>query len=137
MKTKPENSRFKKGFPAMEERRKASRLEKNFPIKIVQIPGKDFDLSTETKNISASGAYCGIDQPIELMTKLKLTLLFSLPGPKTKKIKKIDCEGVVVRKEKSTADKKHPYRIAIFFSNLKNQDRKFLQSHINSFSGRL
>ncbi len=116
----------------MEERRKYPRLTKNLPIKLQQAPDKDFDTSTETKNISANGAYCAVNQSIEPMTKFKITLLLPLKKTKLKKIKKITCAGVVVRKEINKKDKKYPYRIGIFFHDIDNQDKKFLQSYVKS-----
>ncbi|MCF7887353.1 MAG: PilZ domain-containing protein [Candidatus Omnitrophica bacterium] len=117
----------------MNERRKYPRLEKNLPIKLKQTPDKDFDIATETTNISASGAYCAITKSIKPMTKLKLILLIPIHKSKVKKIRKINCQGVVVRKEKNESNKKFPYRIGIFFNKIDNQDRKFLRSYINSF----
>ncbi len=116
----------------MEERRKYPRLEKNLPIKLKQDPDKDFDISTETTNISANGAYCAVNEAIEPMTKLKLVLLAPIHKAKIKKVKKIDCRGVVVRKERDESNKKFPYRIGIFFNEIDNQDRKFLRSYVNS-----
>ncbi len=118
----------------MDERRKHPRLEKKLPIKLKQFPGKDFDISTETKNISANGAYCTVNRPIELMTKLELTLLLPLPNVKVKKIKKIKCRGIVVRTEKNKENKMHPYRVAIFFHDIDSQDKKTLHSYVNSLS---
>ncbi|MCF7887404.1 MAG: PilZ domain-containing protein [Candidatus Omnitrophica bacterium] len=115
------------------ERRKYPRLKKILPIKLKQAPEKEFDLSTQTTNISASGAYCAVSKSVDLMTKLQLTMLIPFPKAKSKKIKKIECQGVVVRKEKNKENKKFPYRIGIFFNDLDNQDRKFLQSYVNSF----
>jgi hypothetical protein len=122
-----------KKLKLMKERRKYPRLEKNLPIKLQQTPSKDFDIATETTNISASGAYCAVTKSIKPMTKLKLTLLVSTHKSKVKKIRKIDCQGVVVRKEKNENNKKFPYRIGIFFNEIDNQDKKFLRSYINSF----
>lgn len=118
----------------MKERRKYLRLDKNFSIKLKESTRKDFDITTETKNISANGAYCSVNQPIEPMTKMQLTLLLPIPGQKTKKIKRINCEGVVVRKEKNKEDKKFPYQVGIFFNNIDSLDRKFLQSYVNTLS---
>ncbi len=117
----------------MKERRKCTRSTKSLPIKLRQAPDKDFDLATETKNISANGAYCAVSQPIALMTKLKLTLLIPQPKTRVKKIKKITCQGVVVRKENIPEDKKYPYRIGIFFHDIDNQDKKFLHLCVNSW----
>lgn len=115
------------------ERRKHPRLEKTLPIKLKQTPEKEFNISTQTTNISASGVYCTINESINLMTKLHLTLLLPLPKAKSKEIKKIECQGIVVRKEINKKNKNAPYRIGIFFNDLDNQDRKFLQSYVNSF----
>lgn len=116
----------------MEERRKSPRVKKGLPIKLKQSPDKDFDISTETKDISASGTYCFVNRPVETMTKLKITLLFSPQKLKPKNIKKINCEGIVVRSEKSNENLQYPYRIAVFFSKIDSKDKKFLQQYVNS-----
>ncbi len=117
----------------MDERRKYPRLDKSLPIKLKQDPERNFDIATETTNISASGAYCAVTKSIAPMTKLKLVLLLPIHQSKMKKVRKIDCQGIVVRKEKNNNNKKFPYRIGIFFNEIDSQDRKFLHSYINSF----
>lgn len=99
------------------EKRLHPRIKKNLPIKI---KNSDFDLVTETKNISCTGAYCQIDRYLAPLTKIKTRLLIPL---KTKqKHITVDCEGVVVRIEKTNNDLEEQYSIAIYFENVHKAD---------------
>ncbi len=113
----------------MKERRQFPRLKKILPIKLSD---NEYDVLTETKNISANGAYCSVNKPIDLMTKLEVVILVPIQKSKAKVIKKINCCGVVVRNEQVDDNSKYPYRVAIFFSDLRDQDRKVLRSYIDS-----
>ncbi|MDD3296664.1 MAG: PilZ domain-containing protein [Candidatus Omnitrophica bacterium] len=113
----------------MEEKRKFPRIDKVLSIKFSD---KEFDILTETKNISASGAYCPVNKPVELMTKLNLVLLIPMKKSRAKTIKKINCSGVVVRHEYTKDNGNYPYRIGIYFTDLKETDRKILRNYINS-----
>ena len=110
------------------ERRREPRLENNIPVKICQEGG---DLVTETLNISRSGAYCCVNQPITLMTKLKIHLLLSFPKGKKSGIKKISCEGVIVRSEPAFDDGK--YNIAIFFSEIAQRDAEYITDYVDTY----
>jgi len=56
------------------DRRKYPRTQGNIPVKIYS---DDFDVVTETKNLSRAGVYCQVDKYIEPMTKLNIHLLLS------------------------------------------------------------
>ena len=109
------------------ERRKHPRLDNNVPVKI---RCDDFDVVTQTRNLSCSGAYCQVNKFIEPMTKLKIHLL--LPLKKSDKVitQKITCEGVVVRTESQPGDSS--FNIAIFFSEMAVKDRKCLAGYIET-----
>jgi c-di-GMP-binding flagellar brake protein YcgR len=92
----------------------------------------EFDILTETRNISASGAYCPVNKPLIPMTKLNVVLLIPLKKSRGKVIKKINCSGVVVRQEHIKDNGKYAYRVGIYFSDLKENDRKTLCSYITS-----
>lgn len=113
----------------MNERRKSPRVDKILPIKL---SGSEFDVLTETNNISVSGAYFSLGNPLELMTKLNVVLLIPIKKNKAKIIKKINCTGVIVRCEITDIDAKRPYRAAIYFNALRDHDKKVLHSYINS-----
>lgn len=110
-----------------QDRRRHLRLQSNVPLKI---SGAEFDVVTETKNISCSGAYCRVNKYLEPMTKLKINLL--LPIKKQNKIvtKKITCQGVIVRCESTPADQS--YNIAIYFNDIQQKDINILNDYINS-----
>ncbi len=111
------------------ERRKYPRIHFNLPIKISY---GSFDSVTETKNISGSGAYCAVDEDIEPMTKMSVILLVPMVKGGRKLLKRINCTGVVVRKEKVRENGRRAYNIGIYFSDLKKTDRKVLLSYIDS-----
>ncbi|MCF7907689.1 MAG: PilZ domain-containing protein [Candidatus Omnitrophica bacterium] len=113
----------------MKERRKSTRINKVLSVKLSD---SEFDILTETKNISATGAYCPVSKPLDLMTKLRLVLLIPIQKNRTKTIKKISCEGIVVRLETTKDKGKYPYRAGIFFNEINDQDKKSLLSYIQS-----
>ena len=97
------------------ERRKHPRLEGNIPVKICS---DEFDLVTETANLSRTGSYCKVDKYIEPMTKLKIHLLIPLKKGQKIVTKKISCDGVVVRTE--SVPGQPYYNVAIYFSDINN-----------------
>jgi len=113
----------------MSEKRKFPRVTKILPIKL---SNPDCDILTETKNISANGAYCSVSKNLPLMTKLEIVILLNLKKNKAKTIKKINCSGVVVRNESTNDKGKYPFRAAIYFTDLKAQDKKMLHTYVNS-----
>lgn len=104
----------------MAELRKYPRLVESLPIKL---SGSEFDIMTETKNISGNGAYCFINKPLDVMSKLNIIMLISLKKAKNNVVKKINCSGVVVRKDCVKDNGKYPYCIGIYFNNIKEEDR--------------
>lgn len=113
----------------LQERRKYPRTYFNIPIKLSHT---NFDLVTETRNISGNGAYCSINESIEPMTKLKIILLIPVVKGGVKKLKKVNCKGVVVRKESVRENGNKAYHIGIFFNEIKESDRRALTAYINS-----
>jgi hypothetical protein len=114
----------------MDERRKSPRIDKTLPLKLCH---SEYDILTETKNISSSGVYFHCTRPLDLMTKLNVVLLIPLKKAKTKVIKRINCCGIVVRRDQGPGENtKFPYRVAMYFSDLKEPDKKILASYVNT-----
>lgn len=114
----------------MDDKRKYPRINKSLPVKLSNC---ESDILTQTKNISANGAFCSVDQPIELMTKLKIVILFPFSQNNKTVIKKITCEGVVVRQEYIKDNGRHSYCLGIYFNEIKDKDKKLLLSYTNHF----
>ena len=95
------------------EQRRYPRVSKNLPIKI---KNGNFDIITETKNISCTGAYCQADKYIPVFTKIKTTIL--LPSKTKNHTQNISCSGVVVRVEKNDNTLEPQYNIAIYFNEI-------------------
>jgi len=114
----------------MNEKRQSPRVKKILPIKLSI---SDFDVLTETNNISTSGAYFPVGRPLELMTKLDVVLLIPIKKNKSKTIEKINCTGVIVRCEIAAENRQHPYRAAMYFSDLSDRGRKILRTFVNPF----
>ncbi|MDD5584177.1 MAG: PilZ domain-containing protein [Candidatus Omnitrophica bacterium] len=115
----------------MNDKRQYPRVEKSLSLKLSDI---EFDIVTETKNISGSGVYCAVNKPLEPMTKLNIIILIPLKknGGRAKTVKKIQCQGVVVRQESMHDNGKNSYHVGIYFSDIKEHDRKNLVAYINS-----
>lgn len=109
------------------ERRKHPRLSGNIPVKICS---SEFDIVTETKNLSRTGVYCRVNKYIEPMTKLSLQLL--LPFKRNSKIvaKKVSCRGVIVRTESIPGD--DCFNIAIYFNDIQDKDAAHITDFISS-----
>lgn len=101
------------------ERRKYPRISETLPC---QIQVGSSALVAQTKNISCGGALCQMNQPLPAMTKLEIVLkLPSLPGSLPQSIR---CVGVVVRQEPPAPGKPPSYPTAIYFSEIKLEDRR-------------
>lgn len=116
----------------LREKRLYPRVNLCLPLKI---SSQDVDIITETKNISGNGVYCYVDRDIDLMTKSKIILLVPVIKKGAKVLKRINCKGVVVRKDKVKGEDngRNKYNIAIFFNEIKEKDRNILISYLNSF----
>ncbi|MDP8265570.1 MAG: PilZ domain-containing protein [Candidatus Aceula meridiana] len=110
-----------------DERRRSPRIDNNIPLKISL---EDFDIVTESKNLSASGAYCIVDKELAPMTKLKLQLL--IPSKKKAKttVKKVCCEGVVVRVKPLPSQER--FSVAIYFSSIQEKDKKCITQYVET-----
>ena len=88
--------------------------------------------STRTINLSCGGVLCALTEPIPVMTKCAIRL--EIPGPSSGRgssPRQIRCVGVVVRQERSKVEQDPaPYRIAIYFSDLKPEDHRHLGEFI-------
>lgn len=113
----------------MVEKRKYPRIEGILPIKL---SGCESDIVTETKNISGSGAYCVVNCPVTPMTKLDMVLFMPIKKSKGKTVKKISCKGIVVRSDRVENEGKIAYCLGIYFSEMKDSDRKNIVSHIDT-----
>ena len=110
-----------------QERRKDPRFFGNIPLKI---SGDDFDLVTETKNLSKSGAYCRVNQYIEPMTKLRVQFLLPFKRKDRTINKKITCGAVIVRTESEPAN--GLYNVAIFFNDIQERDSATLTDYVTN-----
>lgn len=111
----------------LSERRKHPRLEGNIPVKI---SCEDFDLVTETRNLSCAGAYCRVSKYLEPMTKLKIHLLLPIRKGEKTATKKVSFNGVVVRSESQPGDK--DFNVAIYFHDVPPKEKKALNDFIDS-----
>jgi len=112
------------------ERRRAERVNKRISLKITS---DEFDLFSETKNISTNGIYCESVRFIPLMSKVNVMLFVPAPGEHGTKHKQIMCQGTVVRtevvREKSSLSK---YNIAVFFNTIDRHARDILADYLKN-----
>ena len=111
---------------SIKERRLHPRLDHKLPLNLA-IDGYDF--STSTHNISSVGAYCHLDKYMPPFTKISVKL--SLPNKgQAGKSTIVECKGVVVRSEDET---KGGFNIAIFFNQMRDEQRKKIAAYISQF----
>jgi len=110
------------------ERRSDARFDITLPVKI---GSGDYDLITNTKNISCSGIYCQVSRYIPVMTKLALTMHVPLIIGKRKVEKKVDCTCVVVRiMPEFIQESLNNYDIGLFFSQIQEKDQALISKYI-------
>ena len=102
----------------------------------LNITGQDGALSTQTMDISTSGAYCRTAKPLPLMSKIAITLVIPDTGKRKKEKKSINCGGTVVRTHPVIVDGKTcGYDVAIFFNELGDEDKHLLSEYLGSNPG--
>ena len=80
---------------------------------------------TITKNLSCGGALCSLSEQIPPMTKLEVVLdLPPLPSAAAPGRQTVRCAGVVVRQDRLPLEEQPAYLTAIYFSDLKIEDRR-------------
>lgn len=110
------------------ERRKSPRIKHGLPMKI---SADETDFITQTQDIGVNGALFRLKKAVPLMSRLAMTLLVPSHGKK-RTTRKIICNGVVVRCEPFRAkDTAGEYNIAVYFTALKDSDKKTLMKYVN------
>ena len=103
------------------ERRKYPRIAESVSCQ-VSLGAEKFQ--TLTKNLSCGGALCSLAEPMAPMTKLDLVLdLPAVPGAVAASRQTVRCVGVVVRQDRLPLEE-HAYLTAIYFADLKPEDRR-------------
>ena len=108
------------------ERRRHPRVDECLEFKL---KAENFDLVTETINLSCLGAYCQLNKHIPLMTTLKIAL--ALPyGDQGNEFDYVECSGVVVRVEEvlSEADVDSIYNTAVYFNEIGESEKEKIAS---------
>ncbi len=109
-----------------EEKRLYPRLNQKLPVKIA---ANGYDFATETKNISCIGAYCLIEKYIPPFTKVAVRLTLPLINDKKEQSNNVECKGVVVRTEDN--ENQNGFNIAIFFNEMKINQRQKISQYLN------
>lgn len=95
---------------------------------------EDFDVLTETINLSPLGVYCQVNKHIPLMTSLKMVLALPHDDEEKESDYYVETNGVVVRVEEvlSEADVSSVYNIAIYFNEIKESDKEKLANYFKA-----
>ncbi len=99
------------------ERRSHPRKALRLPVNIGLHTGEH---RVETVNVSESGVFCILTEPIPLFTKVKVSL--SIPRKNDGGERQIVCEGVIVRQEEVERDGRTFFDTAVFFQGLANKE---------------
>lgn len=109
------------------ERRRSVRISEPLLFKIGL---EGYDIHAITINLSSHGTMCVIDRDIPMMSQVNVGL--ELPsGKKPHNRRLLRMKGVVVRKHKDPRTGR--FLIAIYFSDIKPDDQKRLESFIGKY----
>ena len=114
------------------ERRRHKRIDSRLPLKLKE---GDYDLITETKNVSCSGAYCEVNRYLPPLTKINVTLVFPRAKGETETI---TCQGIVVRTDHMPySNGTNYYCVAIYFSDINKADMSKLSAFVEAQASNL
>ena len=109
------------------ERRQYPRIKQRLPLKIVT---NGYDFITTTQDLSCLGAYCHLDKYIPPFTKIMVKLSLPIITNDENNNCNVECKGVVVRTDD---EKKGGFNIAVFFNEIKNNQRQKITQYISQF----
>ena len=89
-------------------------------------------IEARVQDISCSGLYCQIKKTIPVMTKVAVFLLLPDPDRGGVDLREIRCQGVVVRSQPRAERDELFYDTAIFFTELKENDKEKIARYVNS-----
>ncbi len=82
-------------------------------------------------NVSTAGILCETPARVEPMSRVGVTLLLPESEDFSGDRLEIECEGVVIRSEKKTTQTSAPlYHIAVYFTQIDDQDRDLIARHV-------
>ncbi len=113
------------------ERRKHPRRKVIVQSRIAGAQGAN---ECETIDLSANGLSCLTPRPLDIFTKVRITLMIpDRPGVNgSTPMKPVDCEGVVVRSDPDTLDGKEGYHTAIFFNHVQDEAIDLIQQYVST-----
>lgn len=106
------------------ERRQYPRIETSIQM---NLKADKCNVSAETINLSLSGVCCRVNRSIDVMTCLEIVLMLPHEGAPDDMMY-VECEGIVVRDEKSA----NGHHIAIFFNEIESNEKRKLSAYIDS-----
>jgi len=97
----------------------------------LDISARDLIVSSQTKNICCSGAYCVLNQPIAPMSRVRLTLLVPVTRKNEMIVEKVECDGIVLRCDPPTDDDPPlTTNAAIIFCNISRHARSIISKYM-------
>ncbi len=111
-----------------EERRKHTRVRGDIAV---AVNDTESNIITEAKDISFSGVCCKTNKIVPVMTKVVITLLLPIFVKGQKSIKRVKCQGVVVR-HSLVKDDPGIYDMAIYFTDMTKHDKNILEKYVES-----
>jgi len=90
-------------------------------------------LTASTENLSAKGLSCILSHHIPLFTKLSICLMVPLPEDESREeMDAVNCDGVVVRVEKSLLEGEEVFNTAIFFTHIDKDAVAKVQGYVQT-----
>ena len=88
--------------------------------------------TADIRDISLSGVCFTINESVEFMTRLMMTLIFPAGHGSPNESERIEsCEGAVVRCEPADSDKDSLYEVAVFFTHLEESTKEAIERYVS------
>lgn len=124
--------RYQEEEAEVKERRKHKRASLEIPLDMQSPDGKHKSFTAKTINLSAGGFYCKVPLFVQVLTKLKISMVVPIKeSAGRERDHVIACGGTVVRTvpEKATAAVKS-YEIGCFFTDMTTYDRLIIEQYL-------
>lgn len=109
------------------EQRQHPRIAQELPLRV---EANGFDFKTSTQNVSCTGTYCTINKYVPPFTRIAVKLTLPIVSDDKKENFNVDCRGVIVR---TIDENKGGFNIAIFFNDIKDNQKKRISQYIEQF----
>jgi len=116
------------------DRRANPRVRADVPVQVVSTDEQDA-MTAQAVNLSGSGVYLMLPEPIPTGTRLLISLIIPFQSQGKVDNRFFDFEGVVVRNEGAKGEEKGRYYVAVYFAGARRGDKETIDRFVRKKLG--